>query len=203
MRLPVTLGGNDYAFAPPAAPSSRTDHLSQFDRAKPVRLSTVLPGTTAMALIALAEPDRASRPIIWLARAVNVVRPAVPRLHIDRACFAKRRALKRHARNLHVGLTCQNMRCFRQPSPAHTLVRSTARSAQAHRVSSVCIRPVAGRHCNSLSASRMSTMDFNSLVQVALLGTERQNVSVPHRQFHSAIAIAVRCQSARTELAAH
>jgi len=26
--LPVALGGNDYAFVPPAAPSSSTDHLS-------------------------------------------------------------------------------------------------------------------------------------------------------------------------------
>jgi hypothetical protein len=29
--------------------------------------------------------------IIWLARAVNVVRPATPRLHIDCAPFAKNR----------------------------------------------------------------------------------------------------------------
>jgi hypothetical protein len=27
--------------------------------------------------------------IVWLARAVNVVRPATPRLHIDRARYAK------------------------------------------------------------------------------------------------------------------
>ena len=81
---------SDYAFVPPAAPSSRTDRF-QSNLAETARLSIVLPTTRARVLFALAEPERASRPIIWLARAVNVVRPAVPRLHIDRACFAKRR----------------------------------------------------------------------------------------------------------------
>jgi len=40
--------------------------------------------------------------IIWLTRAVNVVRPAALRLHIDRARFAKGRALRKHAGSLHV-----------------------------------------------------------------------------------------------------
>lgn len=39
--------------------------------------------------------------IVWLARAVNVVRPVALRLHIDRAHFATDERLRSHARNLH------------------------------------------------------------------------------------------------------
>ena len=49
-----------------------------------------------------AKPNVPRASIIWLARAVNVVRPAAPRLHIDRARFAKGMALRIHARGLHV-----------------------------------------------------------------------------------------------------
>src|SRR5439155_7072086 len=48
--------------------------------------------------------------IVWLAHAVNVVRPVALRLHIDRVRFAKQgRALKIHARGLHVGLEIFSM----------------------------------------------------------------------------------------------
>ena len=64
-------------------------------------LTVVFNSIAPVELFALCVMSVPRASIVWLARAVNVVRPVALRLHIDRARFATDGRLRSHARNLH------------------------------------------------------------------------------------------------------